>query len=453
MDELRTWSDDELRELIEEGSEHALREALDQLGPTGVSRLLAELDEDERRKLWVLLPAEDAADHLDAIPWAQASDVFQELPPGLAAKILEEFKSDDQADFISELDEDDREAVLREMDLEDATEVRRLALYDDDVAGGLMETEFLAYDRNLTVAELVADMRARAEELSGYDVQYTYVTDGDGVLVGVLRLRDLLMTPSKRTVESIMIGPPLKTLESTPLEDLEHLFDSVSFLAVPVVDPFGRIVGVVRRHDVEEAIGERSEGDYLKSQGIVGGEELRSMPIWRRARRRLSWLTVNIGLNVLAASVIAANQDTLSAVIALAVFLPILSDMSGCTGNQAVAVSMRELALGLARPSDALRVWRQELAVGAINGLVLGGLLGAAAWFWKGNLWLGLVVGVSMLANTLVAVSIGGVVPLVLKKLRFDPALASGPILTTVTDMCGFFLVLTLAASVLGRLG
>ena len=177
------------------------------------------------------------------------------------------------------------------------------------------------------------------------------------------------------------------------------------------------------------------------------------MPTFRRARRRLSWLTVNIGLNVLAASVIAAHQDTISAVIALAVFLPILSDMSGCTGNQAVAVSMRELALGLARPSDAFRVWRQELSVGAINGLVLGGLLCGAAYIWKGNVWLGLVVGLAMLLNTLIAVSIGGVVPLVLKKLKFDPALASGPILTTVTDMCGFFLMLTLAGAVLGRLG
>ncbi|MEZ4650704.1 MAG: magnesium transporter [Candidatus Eisenbacteria bacterium] len=452
MDELRTWPVDEIRKLIESGSEAELEAALDDLGPTGVSRLLAELDEDERQHLWALLPPDEAADHLEAIPWAQASDAFQELPPDVAAKILDEFRSDDQADFISELDDDEREAVLREMDAEDATEVRRLALYEDDVAGGLMETEFLAYDRNLTVAELVADMRARAEELVSYDVQYTYVTENGGVLVGVLRLRDLLMTPSKRPLESIMIAAPLKTLDSTPLEDLEHLFDSVSFLAVPVVDPEGRIVGVVRRHDVEQAAGERSEGDYLKSQGIVGGEELRSMPIFRRARRRLSWLTVNIGLNVLAASVIAAHQDTISAVIALAVFLPILSDMSGCTGNQAVAVSMRELALGLARPSDTFRVWRQELSVGAINGLVLGALLCGAAYVWKGNVWLGLVVGCAMLLNTLIAVSIGGVVPLVLKRLKFDPALASGPILTTVTDMCGFFLMLTLAGSVLSRL-
>jgi magnesium transporter len=172
----------------------------------------------------------------------------------------------------------------------------------------------------------------------------------------------------------------------------------------------------------------------------------------RRSSRRLAWLSTNIVLNVIAASVIALYQETLAAVIALAVFLPIISDMSGCSGNQAVAVSMRELALGLLRPSEFWRVWRKEAAVGLINGLALGLLIGAVAWAWKGNPFLGLVVGGAMTLNTLVAVSIGGTVPLILRRLGVDPALASGPILTTVTDMCGFFLLLSIAAALLPRL-
>jgi magnesium transporter len=139
-------------------------------------------------------------------------------------------------------------------------------------------------------------------------------------------------------------------------------------------------------------------------------------------------------------------------VIALAVFLPIISDMSGCSGNQAVAVSMRELSLGLVRPLDAFRVWLKEIGVGLINGLVLGLLLGTAAWIWKGNTALGLVVATAMALNTVVAVSIGGTVPLLLKRLKFDPALASGPILTTITDMCGFFFVLSFATLMLAKL-
>ncbi|MDH3946518.1 MAG: magnesium transporter, partial [Chromatiales bacterium] len=191
---------------------------------------------------------------------------------------------------------------------------------------------------------------------------------------------------------------------------------------------------------------DKAESDSLKSAGIVGGEELRSMPVMLRARRRLSWLSANIVLNVIAASVIALYQDTLSAVIALAVFLPIVSDMSGCSGNQAVAVSMRELTLGAIVPRDLWRVWWKEVSVGLINGLVLGGLLAGAAWAWKGSPLLGLVVGAALAINTVVAVSLGGTIPLALKRFGVDPAVASGPLLTTVTDMCGFFLVLSLAS-------
>ena len=135
--------------------------------------------------------------------------------------------------------------------------------------------------------------------------------------------------------------------------------------------------------------------------------------------------------------------------IVLAVFLPIVSDMSGCSGNQAVAVSLRELALGICRPTDTLRVWLKEISIGFINGIALGTLLGAAAWLWKGNPWIGVVVGLALALNTIVAVSVGGLVPLFLKRRNIDPAVASGPMLTTITDMCGFFLVLSLATAML----
>ena len=173
------------------------------------------------------------------------------------------------------------------------------------------------------------------------------------------------------------------------------------------------------------------------------------MPVMIRSRRRLGWLSINIVLNIIAASVIALYEDTLSAVIALAIFLPIVSDMSGCSGNQAVAVSMRELTLGAVAPRDMWRVWSKELSVGVINGLTLGGLLALAAWAWKGSPMLGVVVGSALALNTIVAVSLGGTIPLALRRFGIDPAVASGPMLTTVTDMCGFFLVLSMATMAL----
>ena len=237
-----------------------------------------------------------------------------------------------------------------------------------------------------------------------------------------------------------------------PLDNLKRLFDEHAFVGIPVTDAADQLVGVVRRASVEEAIRERATEWFLAVSGLAGEEELRTMPVVQRSRRRLSWLSINIGLNIIAASVIAFYQDTLAAVIALAVFLPIISDMSGCSGNQAVAVSIRELSLGLVKPYEFVRVVWKEGAVGVMNGLVLGILLGTVAALWKGNIFLGLVVGTALMLNTILAVLLGGLIPLALKGLRQDPAVAAGPILTTVTDMVGFFLVLSFASLLLPRL-
>ena len=248
-------------------------------------------------------------------------------------------------------------------------------------------------------------------------------------------------------ISQILNEPRFVPVDYT-LDQLDELFECHQLPFVAVVNAEQHLLGVLRRSDLAEALHDRADTDHLKSQGIIGGE-IRSMPIVLRARRRLSWLSVNIVLNIIAASVIALYEDTLSAVIALAVFLPIVSDMSGCSGNQAVAVSMRELSLGIVKPYEAVRVWWQEVSVGLINGSTLGCLLGLAAWLWKGNPFLGLVVGAALAINTVVAVSIGGTVPLLLSRWGVDPAVASGPLLTTVTDMCGFFLVLSLATLML----
>jgi magnesium transporter len=229
------------------------------------------------------------------------------------------------------------------------------------------------------------------------------------------------------------------------------IFTEHRFVGLPIVDSSEKLVGIVRRSDVESAMAEKFATDLRRSQGVIS-EELRTMPLMLRSRRRLAWLSVNILLNIVAASVIAAYQDILTQVIALAVFLPIISDMSGCSGNQAVAVSMRELSLGLVKASEVLRVWLKELTVGLINGFALGLLVAFAAILWKGNPWLGIVIGMAMFVNTIIAVSIGGTLPLIMRGLKLDPALASGPILTTVTDMCGFFLVLSLASQFIDKL-
>jgi magnesium transporter len=448
--EPRPW--EHFEEILASGDTEALKKFVEELPIPEIARSLSRLSPEDRQHVLERLENRDVAEILEQIPDSLAVDLLGSIGPAEAARVFEQISSDERADLLQELDEESAESILAEMDPEKALEARLLKGYPSGVAGGLMITEYLWHYETAKVDEVLRDFRDHADIYSDYDVQYTYIVKADRKLVGVLRLRDLLLAPRQTSVSAIMIKQPLYITDYTPLAELGAFFDEYELMGVPVTDVDGKLIGIVRREDVDDALIERSDRDYLKSQGIVGGEELRSMPLWRRSSRRLSWLSINIFLNMIAASVIAVYQDTLSAVIALAVFLPIISDMSGCSGNQAVAVSIRELSLGLIKPFEVLRVWAKEVAVGLINGAVLGLLLGTAAWLWKGNLYLGLVVAGAMAINTVVAVSIGGTVPLFLKALKSDPALASGPILTTITDMCGFLLVLSFATMMLARL-
>ncbi len=448
--ETTTW--DELLELARSDGAERLAQRLEELDESERVHALGRLDAEERSEVLGALPAEDAAELLGHLPDAHAAEAVEELEPSSAAEILDELESDERADLIGQLDRDSAEAILDEAAPETVESVRELLRHAEDSAGGLMITEFVAVPATWTASQLVDHLQEQIERYADYVIQYVYALGSRGELVGVLPLRDLVLARRDRRLESLMLDDPIAVPASAGLPELFELFDRFRFLGIPVVDDSGRMLGVLLREDVDEARVEQAQADELKSRGIVGGEELRTMPLFTRSGRRLSWLSINVVLNIVAASVIAASQETLSAAIALAVFLPIISDMSGCSGNQAVAVSLRELSLGLVRPAELIRVWWQEVSVGLVNGLVLGGLLGAVAWLWKGNVALGAVVAAALALNTLVAVSIGGVIPLALRRYGYDPALASGPILTTITDMCGFFLVLSLATAVLSRI-
>lgn len=446
MENRRPW--EKLRDLIELNNVKDIKAYLDGLKAEEIVISMSHIDHNHQLKLLTLLEPQDAAVVMEDIPEVQGVALLEDLEASNAAAIITEMSSDDQADLLTELEEGDAEAIITEMGVEEAANVRKLIQYDPDTAGGVMITEFLVFDETDTVGVVVADLRERSEEYEGYNVQYIYVTSRNK-FIGVLRMRDLLLSKLSIPLSQIVVKNAMALKDNASLQELISFFDTYDFYGAPVVNEFEELVGVVLRKDVREAEAELANKELLETQGIVGGEELRTMPVLLRSRRRLSWLSVNILLNILAASIIAIYQETLSAVIALAVFLPVISDMSGCSGNQAVAVSLRELSLGVVKPFEIWRVWLQEVYVGLINGLVLGLLIGMAAWIWQSNAYLGFVVGGALAINTVVAVSIGGTLPLFLKKMNVDPALASGPILTTVTDMLGFFLALTFAGLML----
>jgi len=442
-DDIQQSDEEALDEALAREDVAALEALLIELPASESLRLALQLGEAERNRLLSIIDPEVAARVIGEAPAELAAELIGDLDSARAASIVEELDSDDQVDLIDEMEQHEAEALLAAMDPEDVADVRRLMQYDYDTAGGLMMAEVFSFGIDQTVGAVLRRLTSEDEDFERYRGQHPYVIDDAGRLKGVVSLRNLLTSRRGTPLSEIMteaIGVPV----SASLGELEDLFDDHPFLGIPVVDPAGVLIGVVSRAALAEAVLERSESESLKLQGVIG-DEVRSMPFPLRARRRLYWLSANIVLNIIAASVISAYEETLAAVIAIAIFLPMVSDMSGCSGNQAVAVSLRELALGIVRPADLAWVWLKEISIGVVNGIVLGVLIGIVAWLWKGNPYLGLVIGGALALNTMIAVSIGGLVPLVLKRFGTDPAVASGPLLTTVTDMAGFFLVLSLA--------
>lgn len=435
-----------LHGLIEARQLSSIRDFLHELSAGDLARALSRLDMGDRAGLLALLGPEDAADLIEQLTEAQAADLIEELSLADAADIIEELESDHRADVLGEMTEEDAEAILKEMEPEEAAEARRLMQFEPDTAGGIMVTEFVAYPERVKVGSVIRDLRKHAEEYADIGIQYVYVVAPSGRLIGVVRMRDLLLAAADRPIRDIMIVNPICVEDDASVDEVNRLFDRYPFYSIPVTDDDGRMVGLVQRIAVEEAVAHQHERALMRFGGIITGEELRSMPLRERSGRRLVWLALNMVLSMTAASVILLFEATIDRVFALVFFMPIICNMSGCSGNQAVAVSIRELALGMILPSDVIRVWTKEVAVGLVTGTLLGGTLGLVAIvIWHQSPMLGVVIGVAYALNILIAVSLGGLIPLALRAFGMDPALGAPPMLTTLTDMCGFAMVLLFA--------
>lgn len=444
---------DQLELIVDSGNGDHLEAFLVLLPPGDVAYTISRLDDDCRNRLFSIVRPEFAADVLEHLEDEHAADVIEDLPAEKAAAIVDELDSDDQADIIMEMDADDAAAILDRMDPEEAEDVRRLVTYDPETAGGIMRTEYLAFPRGTHIDDVIAELRTKSEEYEEYDVAYVYVVGDESKLVGLVRLRNLVLSPPGATLESVMVDEPVVLIDDDGIDEVEDAFDrSPNIRSAPVTDADGHLVGVVSKSSMQEAIGERAEEEFMRFGGIVAGEELRSMPTMSRTLRRLAYLGPNTVALLMSATVIYLYEDVIDQVTALAVFLPVVVGLSGSCGNQAVAVTIRELSLGLARPSDISRILFKEVGVGLFNGLLIGVFLGVVAWITRGSPMLGVIVGVTFGFTSVFATCLGGIVPLILRAMKLDPAMASGPIVTTLVDICGFFLLLNLAQGVMPML-
>lgn len=414
------------------------------LKPSEIAFEFRKLNKKTRLNFIKTLDIANAADVLENLPDDIANDLVASLPRSKAAQILSEMLSDEKVDILQALSEVEREEILSYFDKDTSGKLKDLLAFQAATAGGFMQIEYFSCRKDDSVQKVKSVFEQAEKEYFEYPSTEIYVLNDNHQLEGCVDLRKLVLEKDQAMIKDICNFSPLSIPVSSELDDIMSFFYKHPVLAVPVVDQGNRMMGIMTKFDVMRTAQDRAGSDFQNFTGISGGEELREMNFKKRFSKRITWLSTNILLNFAAASVITFYEETLKEFILLAIFLPIISDMSGCSGNQSVAVSIRELSTQRISFKDFFWVFWKELIMGLANGLILGVVLGIIVFFWKGMFLMGLLIGTALYLNTILSVCLGGLIPLILKKFKKDPAIASSPILTTLTDMMGFILLLSL---------
>jgi magnesium transporter len=432
---------DRMVDLVRRGELSMFTRRAHDIEPVDLAEVLTALDERERVSVVQALPPELSSQALAEMPEeAHAGETLAALDPDLAAEIVDELDDDDAADILGELDPSKQEQILSAV--EDRTEVDQLLRYDEETAGGLMTTHMVVVRDTATAGEALEEIRRQAEEVE--DFYQVFVVDADRRLVGTLPFKDLVISRPERPVREFMVEADIYVTPDLDQEEVARLMARYNLPSVAVVDDLGRLIGRVTFDDVIDVVEAETTEDLLKFGGVSPDEELAAD--WKTAvRSRLPWLSVNLATAFLAGLVVYSFQHTIERTLALAVWMPIIAGMGGNAGTQALAVTVRRLALGLIPLNVFTEVVGKEILVGVINGLVIGLVVGAIATLMGEGPVLGLVVFFAMAGNLMVAGFAGSFIPIVLERFGVDPAVASSIFVTAFTDVCGFLLLLGLA--------
>jgi magnesium transporter len=445
MDERNHQMNDEmLKEALLKDEMDRFRDEFLELHPYDQATFFKELDEEIRTKVYHYLSPEEMASLFEnlEIEEEEYKDVLAEMTPHYAADMLSNMYADDAVDVLNELDKDQVASYLTIMDDEAAQEIKELLHYEEYTAGSIMTTEFIAISKNQTVRSAMFILKNEAPRAE--TIYYVYVVDEEKCLAGVISLRDLIVSDDDTMVAEIMNDRVVSVSVGEDQEEVARKIRDYNFLAVPVVDFQNHLLGIITVDDIVDVMDEEASDDYSKLAGISDVDTLDRNP-FTAARKRLPWLIILLFLGMMTASLIGKFEDTLNKVAILAVFIPLIAGMAGNTGTQALAVAVRGIATGEIEKENKLKMMIREAGTGLITGASCGLLVMFIVFFWKGDFFLGLLVGVSIFCTLIVATLAGSFIPLLMHRFKIDPAVASGPFITTINDIISILIYFGMA--------
>jgi len=419
-----------------------LRELLTQ-DPADVAEVLEDLTSEQAATLvHRLFLRQAAAEPLGEMDPDDSAELVAQLDRAEASEILARMDPDDAADLLLELPDEVQDELLAKLNRRDAAVLAGLMAYPSDTAGGLMSPEIVPLSLSMSVQEAIDLLRRRQEEAE--TVYYAYAVDDAGRLQGVLSLRDMALAAPGKSLSDLVVRDAVKVRVTEDVEEVARTFDKYDYFALPVVDEDDRLLGVITVDDVIDVIREEATED-IYGLASVPTEEGVDTGWWRSLRLRLPWLYVRLLTALAAAVVVGLFEATIAKIAALAVLMGVIAGQGGSAGMQTVTIITRGIALGEIAPRQGRRLLAKEILLGAANGVLIGATIGLITYFWKGEFLMGVAAFLAMLLNMVVAGVSGVVIPLAVRGLGKDPALASGIFLTTVTDVLGFGLLFLIA--------
>ncbi len=404
--------------------------------PKVAARTFETMEESEAIKALESLPSSLAAEAFRYLHISNAVEILKEAPPELLHSLVNNLEPEQGAAILLSLQEEARQELLNQLPDKTRDDIRELLEFPGNSAGSIMTRDFLAFHSTTRVSDAIRKIRRLARRRS--IETYVYVLDPDSRLVGVVNMRDLMLANGRSTLDTVMIGDVFSIDPFMGLEEVAQRLSDKKYFAVPVLDAERRLLGVVKADRLISEVQDEATEDIQKMFG-AGGNERPFSPVPFSLRKRLPWLHVNLATAFLAAAVVAMFEDVIARITVLAVFLPVVAGQGGNAGAQSLAVVMRGLVM---REIPKDKVWSlvmKECWIGALNGLVIGVVTALIAWIWHGNPFLGLVIGLAMIVNLVAAGFAGAAIPITMKALRLDPAQSSSIVLTTITDVVGFF--------------